>query len=73
MSWIITADGVQICRSTDLENIKFCIDSINFDLQKIDDWANANELSINTSKSKCFLRPRTKKAYVVPDIVIIIE
>ena len=32
----IYADDVQLCRSTRMENINHCIDSINCDLQKVD-------------------------------------
>ena len=49
------ADDVQLYRSTRIENIRICIDLINDDLRKIDNWANANGLCINPSKSKCLL------------------
>ena len=57
-------------RSACIENIRLCIDSINDDLRKIDNWANANGLCINPSKSKCLLFSRTKREFDVPDIII---
>ena len=33
-------------------------------------WAKASGLCINPSKSKCLLLSRTKRAFVVPDIII---
>ena len=53
-----------------MENINHCIGSINCDLQRVDNWAKANELSINPSNSKCLLLSRTKTTFVVPDIII---
>ena len=64
------ANDVQLYRSTCIENIRLCIDSINDDLRKIDNWAYANGLCINPSKSKCLLVSRTKRAIDVPDIII---
>ena len=45
MFWIIAI--VQLYRSTCIGNVRLCIDSINDDLRKIDNWANANGLCIN--------------------------
>ena len=67
------ADDVQLYRSTCVENIRLCIYSINDDLQKIDNWANANGLCINPSKSKCSLLSRTMRAFNVPDIITYIH
>ena len=67
------ADDVQLYRSTCIENIKLCIDSINDDLRKIGNWTNANELCINHSKSKCLFLPRTKRTFDVPDIIILLN
>ena len=64
------ADDVQPYRSTYIENIRLCIDSINDDLRKINNWANANGLCINPSKSKCSLLSKTKRAFHEPDIII---
>ena len=64
------ADDVQLYMSTCIGNIRLCIDSNNGDLRKIDNWANANGLCINLSKSKCLLLSKTKRAFDVPDIVI---
>ena len=55
------ADDVQLYRSTGMENIGRCIDSINCDLQKVDNWAKGNRLCINRFKSKCLLLSGTKK------------
>ena len=52
------ADGVQLYRNTCIKNTRLCIDSINDDLLKINNWANANGLCINPSK------------FDVPDIII---
>ena len=41
------ADDVELYRSTCIENIRLCIDSMNDDLRKINYWANANVLYIN--------------------------
>ena len=50
------ADDIQLYRSTCIENIRLCIDSMNDDLRKNDNWANAiYGLCINPSKSKCLL------------------
>ena len=51
-------------------NIRLYIDSINGNLRKIDNWANANGLCINPSKSKCLLLSRTKRAFDVSNIII---
>ena len=59
------ADDVQFYRSTCIENIRLCIDSINDDLRKIDNWGNANGHCINSSKSKCLLLSRTKRTFDV--------
>ena len=39
-------NDVQLYRSTCIGSIRPCIDSINDDLLKIDNWDNANELCI---------------------------
>ena len=53
-----------------MEGVKHCIDSINCDLRKVDNWAKANGLRISPFKSKCLLISRTKRAFVVPNITI---
>ena len=63
MSWVI-----QLYRSNRMENINHCIDSINCDLQKVDNWAKANGVYINSSKPIFLLLSRTKRAFVVPFI-----
>ena len=47
----IYADDVQLYSSTCIENIRLYIDSINDDLRKINNWANANGLCINPFKA----------------------
>ena len=46
------ADDVQHYTSTPKENIDSCLNYIKRDLVRIDNWASANSLSINPSKSK---------------------
>ena len=67
MFWIIVA---YICTLMTFSFIRICINFINDDLWKIVNWANANGLCINPSKSKCLLLSRTKIAFDVPDIII---
>ena len=64
------ADNIQFYRNICIEDIRLFIDSINDDLQKIYNWANANGLCINPSKSKCLLFSRTKRPFDVADIII---
>lgn len=49
------ADDVQ------LYNTDSCINSINYDLQKIDNWATDNELGINLFKSNRLYISRNRK------------
>ena len=63
------ADDVQLYRSICIENIRLCIDSVNDDLRKIDNWANGNGLCINSFQFKYLLLSRIKKEFDVSDII----
>ena len=52
------ADDVLLYKYTRIENIDFCIDLINYDFRKIDNWVKANELCVDPSKPKCLLLSR---------------
>lgn len=60
------ADDVQLLCSTNLLNIRICLQNINEDLKNIDHWALSNGLHINPSKSKCIFFSRNK-TFVLPD------
>ena len=64
------ADDIQFYRSTFMENVNHCVDSINCVLPKVDNCAKAIGLCINPSKSKCLLFSSTKRAFVASDIII---
>ncbi|XP_075150487.1 uncharacterized protein LOC142224590 [Haematobia irritans] len=47
------ADDVQVYASTFVNKLPVCIEEINKDLERINNWALTNELMINPTKSKC--------------------
>lgn len=59
------ADDVQLCLSSKLENVSTCIAHLNDDLTRIHQWASANGLCLNPSKSKCIFLSRNGKK--IPD------
>lgn len=52
MIWMY-ADDAQLLISTTIASIDSCVLKINADLRKVYEWASANGLNINSSKSKC--------------------
>lgn len=56
------ADDVQIYRSCKISDTSSCLDQINTDLAKINDWAIHNGLCINPSKSKCIFLSKSNSA-----------
>lgn len=63
------ADDVQVYISCDPEHVNECVETLNGDLGRIHDWASANGLSINPSKSKCLIiSKRTLIPTQVPQI-----
>lgn len=66
------ADDVQLYISSTLNNINDCIMKLNTDLDHIYNWANANGLCLNPSKSKCLIiRKRTMKELPFePEIIL---
>ncbi|XP_075151656.1 uncharacterized protein LOC142225697 [Haematobia irritans] len=49
------ADDVKIYASAYMRNLTECVNDINHDLERIENWAARNELKINPSKSKCLV------------------
>ena len=63
-------DVVQIYTNTCKENIDSCVDCINRDLVRIDNWASTNELGINPSKFKCIILSKSDRSFVIPALSI---
>lgn len=54
----IYADDVQVCFSSDVNNIVACNDHINCNLRNIYNWATNNGLMLNPCKTKCLVISR---------------
>lgn len=65
------ADDVQIYLNCGLEKFESCVSKFNEDLRRIQNWASANYLSINPTKSKCLvIRPRQSRIIFEPELFI---
>lgn len=65
------ADDVQIYLGAKLDSIDDAVREVNYDLQKIQDWASANGLCLNPLKSKCLvIHGRTRKHNFDVNIVL---
>jgi ribonucleases P/MRP protein subunit RPP40 len=49
----IHADDLQIYHTCAVSHFQRCIDELNFDLQRVHEWAAANGLKVNPIKSRC--------------------
>lgn len=54
----IYADDVQLCFTSNKENINTCVNTINENLLRVDQWATNNGLMLNPKKTKCLVISR---------------
>jgi len=62
----IYADDIQLYMFCDKNSISQCINNLNDELERVNEWALKNHLCINPSKSKCLLIG--KKALPIPEL-----
>ncbi|XP_075158103.1 uncharacterized protein LOC142231377 [Haematobia irritans] len=68
---VMYADDVQVFLSGNVGSIRDTVERINNDLNRVFNWAKANGLLLNPTKSKCLIIHRNKHFHPhAPDIII---
>ncbi|XP_075159066.1 uncharacterized protein LOC142232218 [Haematobia irritans] len=68
---VMYADDVQVFLSGNVGSIRDTVERLNYDLNRVFNWAKANGLLLNPTKSKCLIIHRNKHFHPhAPDIII---